>query len=241
MAQDWTGIYVGGSVARRTVDANWKTTCLQEGAPLLSCPDGNYSDRFVNHNPVELSDKDTEFGVYAGAQFQFSSFVVGVEGDWGRAHNQMRQGGIPGAEEPGAIGEFGPDEVTVSAEWDASIRGRLGFLITPTTMFYGTAGISWLKIEASAFCGTEFPDGWCVIDNVGFRDRVSEVLQGYTVGGGMESMLTENIIFRAEYRHSEYDALRHIFFDGRTDNSDAVKARVTTETDTFSLGLAYKF
>ena len=54
-------------------------------------------------------------------------------------------------------------------------------------------------------------------------------------------MLASYLIFRAEYRHAKYDDISHIFFDGLLNNADAVTAKIETETDTFSLGLAFKY
>ncbi len=243
IAETWTGVYLGGTMGRRTVDAEWTTTCLAEGlSGPSSCPDfgGTYADRFPIDNPAQLSDADTRLGLYAGAQLQWDVFVVGAEGDWGNAKNKLKHGGIPGAELPGRSGQK-LDEVSVTADWDASLRGRLGILITPTTMLFATGGVSWIKVEASAFCGVAFENGWCGAPTVGTRETISDILRGYTVGLGLETLITDNIILRGEYRHASYDTIQHIFFLGLNDNQDTITARIETETDTFSVGLAYKF
>ena len=242
VADTWTGVYLGGTIGRRTIDAKWETTCLSDGFPGLSCPDGGFPERLANDNPARLGARDARFGVYSGAQLQLQNFVLGIEGDWGHSRSKMTQGGIPGAEDPGAPGRFGPDQVTVTAEWDASVRGRLGFLLHPATMLYGTGGLAWMKLEASAFCGLEFNSGgWCSPENIGLTDRTSEIVKGFTWGFGMESMLTSGVLLRVEYRRAEYGDLRYKFLAERLNNLDAVTAKIETETNTVSVGLAYKY
>lgn len=243
-AQDlWTGVYAGGTIGRQTFDAHWKTTCLSDGFGI--CPDsgGVLAEQFNADNPVNFGDKDLRLGAFAGAQFQFQGFVFGFEGDWGKVDQDAVNGGIPGAEQPLSPTRYGPDEVRVKAFWDASARVRLGVLVSPSSMLYGTGGLSWMRVQASAICNIEFGQfgGFCLPQNVGFLDKVNQTVEGYTVGGGLETLLTDNILFRAEYRHSQYEDVRYTFFDGRSQNIDAITAQIGTMTDTVTLGFGFKF
>lgn len=240
----WTGFYVGGSLGRRMTDASWETTCVQVGFPGSQCPDssGLYADRLATDNPAFLEDRTTRAGGYAGAQLQWLSLVFGVEGDIAYANSEMTKGGLPGAEDPTSPGRNGPDAITVTAEWDGSIRGKVGVLLNPTMLLFATGGVSWMKVEASAFCGLDFNlGGWCSTENVGRTDRRPEVLQGWTWGAGFENMLTRNLILRGEYRYAEYDTLSDIVLDGNLRNADALAFDVETQTETFAMGLAFKF
>jgi outer membrane immunogenic protein len=226
------------------VDATWETTCVQIGFPGSQCPDssGLYSDRLATDNPTYLQDRTTRAGAYAGAQLQWQAIVFGVEGDIAYANSEMTKGGLPGAEDPTSPGRNGPDAITVTAEWDGSVRGKLGLALSPTMLVFATGGLSWMKIEASAFCGIEFSlGGWCSPENVGRTDTRSKVLQGWTWGAGFESMLTSSLILRGEYRYAEYDTLSDIVLDGNLRNADALAFDLDTETEMFALGLAFKF
>ena len=33
--------------------------------------------------------------------------------------------------------------------WDAGLRGRLGYLVTPWIMVFGTGGVAWQRVEAT--------------------------------------------------------------------------------------------
>jgi outer membrane immunogenic protein len=177
---------------------------------------------------------------YAGFQWQLGRLVVGIEGDYGRASSHQSRPGIAGAEDP-LDPSRGPDESVLAYDWDASLRGRVGFLAAPETMIYATGGRAWLKAEASIHCAVEFPDGWCGADNVGNTSFVEDVLQGRTWGAGIETMLLQHWMLRVEFRRARYEALEHTFFEGVANNVDAVETSIATQTDTISLGLAYKF
>ncbi len=238
----WSGLYVGGAIGQRDGDASWETTCLQPGFSGGSCPHSGpiYATRFEAGNPVEIEIERLRKAGYAGLQWQFGRLVVGVEGDYGKAPSRVSLAGIPGAEDPDDVMR-GPDEIVLAHDWDASARGRIGFLADPTTLFYATAGRSWLKAEASVTCAIEFPDGWCGAANVGRTELVSQVLEGRTWGAGIEALIQEHWMLRLEYRRARYGPLEHVFFDGIERNTDALETAISTDTRTVGFGLAYKF
>lgn len=245
IAQDgWTGFYVGGTIGRRVLDAVWETTCLQAESPFGACPDssGLFSGRFATDNPEELEDRTTRAGGYLGVQLQLQSLVLGAEADIAYAHNEITRGGIPGTLDPTSPGKNGPDAITVKSDWDGSVRGKVGVLLNPTMLLFATGGVSWMKVEARAYCGLEFNlGGWCSPANIGRTDIRSKVARGFTWGAGFENMLTSNLILRGEYRYAEYDTLSGLVMDGNLNNADSVAFDVENETETFAMGLAVKF
>lgn len=78
------------------------------------------------------------------------------------------------------------------SDWSASVRARLGYLVTPTTMLFGTAGWTWSTLDIT-------------ITDGGFLERHSASVNGPQVGFGVETMWTENWIIRTEYLHGFYD------------------------------------
>lgn len=76
-----------------------------------------------------------------------------------------------------------------------SLRGRIGYLVTPGTLLYGTAGWTWsdftryFVVPSAAYSET---------DKVGFG--------GPQAGAGIETMIAPGWIARLEYLYSLYDA-----------------------------------
>ncbi|MCM2292080.1 porin family protein [Allorhizobium sp. BGMRC 0089] len=70
--------------------------------------------------------------------------------------------------------------------WNGSIRGRLGYDLSPF-MVYGTAGLAAADTKISNNVGSD-----------------SKTAFGYTVGAGVEAMVTKNITTRIEYRYTNY-------------------------------------
>jgi outer membrane immunogenic protein len=256
ISSNWTGFYIGGSLGGRWTSSDWTTTCLSSGAAGGSgCPlNANFvpgaTNRFANNNPTDFNSSSLRAGLYGGYNWQFSSrWVAGIEGDFAWANNNKMIAGIPGAEDPTVAGSPGLDTSTVKETWDAGIRGRLGYLINPTLLLFATGGVSWTHLEASAFCGSAFSVGWCgggAGTNVGSSSTSSATMAGWTVGGGLEWMWQPHWLVRAEYRYTDYGTFNYTLFAGPNAGSpginlDAIAASVKVQTNTATLGLAYKF
>jgi outer membrane immunogenic protein len=248
---NWSGFYVGASIGARWEGANWTTTCLRPGVAGNICP-GSVSDlptRVGFNNPANFNSTSLRGGLYGGYNWQFGlAGLVGIEGDWAGGLNNSTNSPIPGADLPNSTGATGLDRASVKETWDAGIRGRLGYLPTRTLLLFGTAGVSWASLQASAFCGVANTAGWCAGGAPGFvgtTSTISKIATGWTVGAGVEWMYTLHWLFRAEYRYTDYGRLSGIFFPGingaGVPNGDAIAAGVKLHTHTALLGIAYKF
>jgi opacity protein-like surface antigen len=80
---------------------------------------------------------------------------------------------------------------SASIDWLATIRGRVGILVQPNLLIYGTAGLAVAHAEAHASVGT-FGFG-------GISVRESDTGTGLVYGIGVESMWTERTSVRLEY------------------------------------------
>lgn len=76
--------------------------------------------------------------------------------------------------------------VDMKEGWNGSVRGRVGYDLSPV-MIYGTAGVAAANNKVSNSSGSD--------------DKTSV---GYTVGAGVETMVTDNITARVEYRYTDY-------------------------------------
>jgi outer membrane immunogenic protein len=119
-------------------------------------------------------------GGLGGYNYMLSSRWVGgieLDGNWQNIETK-------------ATTNFG--QLKGSSDWSASVRARLGYLITPSMMVFGTAGWSWSSLDID-------------INGNGFVEQHSGGVSGPQVGFGVETMYTENWIIRTEYLHSFYD------------------------------------
>jgi len=249
----WTGLHAGIALGGRFSDSTWTTNCLSPGVPGgVGCPlnlVAQNGPRFLNDNPSGFSSATFRPSVYLGYNWQVGNWVLGAEGDvaWGQSNNSLR--GMPGTENLATPGSPGDDTATLKETWDASVRGRAGFLINSNMLLYATGGASWIHMEASAFCGSAAPIGWCrgpagPGSNVGTVNTVSTTRVGWTAGGGIEAMLWFNWLARIEYRYSDYGTFGYTLFSGLGRcgiGCDAIAAETKLHTHTALVGVAYLF
>jgi outer membrane immunogenic protein len=99
---------------------------------------------------------------------------------------------------------------SIRQSWDASLRPRVGFLVTPWTLLYFTAGVAFNHVTASfsyfsTATYTGIPGG--LVDTVAGAGSLEKTLTGGTVGGGVEFALGGNVKARLEYRWSEFGGI----------------------------------
>ena len=108
--------------------------------------------------------------LYGGYNWQLGSAVIGIEADIGTGSFEDSRGGI--STDVYAVG---------------SLRGRLGYLISPDFLIYATAGWAWGDYElAVAGRGT------------------SETFSGYQVGAGTELKFADPWTLRLEYSYTDF-------------------------------------
>jgi outer membrane immunogenic protein len=237
---NWTGFYIGVGLGARADENEWTTTCLQPVLinPTCAPPDSGFVAQFATANPTTF-EPDVGFRVsgYVGYNWQFQNWVIGVEGDVAWADNEETLRGIPGTFLAGNLPLIN-DTASVNDKLDASFRGRVGYLFAPQALFYVTGGVAWLEKEVTASCNAPgFPIGWCAVVPQAQSDSNHHI--GWTVGGGIEWMLTPNWILRAEYRYSEYQEETYTFFGANP--IDSFRFDVDARTHTAYAGIAYKF
>ena len=243
---DWTGFYIGGDIGGRWSDSNWTTTCLQPGF-AATCVPSAFPAQFAFNNPSNFNSTSLKGGLYGGYNWQFNqTWVAGLEGDFQWGDKNRTKAGIPGAENPTVAGSPGLDFSSVRQTWDASLRARLGFLVSPSVLLFGTGGVAFTHVESSAHCGSNFPVGWCAINGV-FQNTTqtrSSDRAGWTVGAGVEAMIAPNWLLRGEYRYADYGKFGSTIFAGNNGfvvNGDAINFATSLRTQSATVGIAYKF
>jgi outer membrane immunogenic protein len=141
-------------------------------------------------------------GLIAGYDYQVAPrIVLGAEADVSASNIDSEISGV------GA-------DVKASNDWDWSVRGRAGYLITPGTMLFAAVGYDAAHVKLSG------------IPNFSW----SSTLDGVQFGGGIETALTDHISLRAEYLHTLYGS--KTVFGPISIKPSAGKARI---------GITYKF
>lgn len=226
----WTGVYLGGEAGARWSDSTWTTYGLLD--PVFA----GQNFRLPQGNPASFDSTSARLGAYLGYNWQFAtSWVAGLEGNiaWGDSKKSLA--GIPGTWAPGTqAAMIALDGSSVKLGWDAAIRGRLGVLVTPNVLLFGTGGVAWQDVSVSANC--QPGGGWdCgLVRNTTFND----VKTGWTAGAGVEAKIMSNWLVRGEYRYADFGRTDYLFFPK---SSDAVWLHHDLKTHTVSVGLAYQF
>ena len=88
-----------------------------------------------------------------------------------------------------------------SLSWFGTVRGRLGVLASPTWLFYATGGLAYGGIKSSealtVAAGGPFPAG-------AFANSVNTTKAGWTVGGGVEGVVSGNWTAKLEYLYMDF-------------------------------------
>ncbi|MCB8836604.1 outer membrane protein [Aurantimonas sp. VKM B-3413] len=144
---------------------------------------GAYAGAFVGYNTTNFNqsggasfDADGFVGgVYSGYNFQDGPLVYGLEADFGGS-------GVDGNGYNAAAGAQTGAEENVFG----SLRARVGVAADPFLVFAtGGAAVSNNKLTLGSASDTK-------------------TSTGYTVGGGIDAKITDNVSARLEYRYSDY-------------------------------------
>ncbi len=84
---------------------------------------------------------------------------------------------------------------SVELVWQGTVRTRFGW-VAGNWLYYGTAGI--------AFTGFSWSETLSVADGASQTVSKNGVLTGVVFGGGVETWIGENLLFRVEYLHEDF-------------------------------------
>jgi len=147
-------------------------------------------------------------GGYAGYDHQFdgSPVVVGVETDlnYNTAHDSKANAG---------------GRIRNDLNWSGATRARIGYAMD-NVMVYGAGGVAYgeHKVKARVGAASSSDDKTAI---------------GYTVGGGVEAKVADNVTARVDYRYNDYGTDSFKVPGGKV-KSDLTENRLTA-------GVAYKF
>ncbi|UFW50817.1 MULTISPECIES: outer membrane protein [Bradyrhizobium] len=244
----WGGFYVGAGLGFRASESSVNVNSATDTtAPLVLQNMFVAGDCFAGLPCVTgRSFNGTAFRIspYLGYNWQIGRTVLGLEGDVAYADQTTRIFGAAYPATPFDGGASTSNSFALKTTWDASIRGRAGYLVDPAVLLYGTAGPSWIHVETTSNCSTLLSaDGACV-PGLGLAPATitnSRTQLGYTVGAGIEAMLWPNWIARAEYRFADYGHFSNTDIRTAAAGVQTVSYDTSLKTHTATFGLAYKF
>jgi len=180
----WSGFYVGGHAGY-----GWANDPTQ----VMAQPD-TFGPGLVPTMVGGVRSDGYVGGFQAGANWQSKGFVGGLEID-------LSKTGIEGsASASGIDNNIPPDPVTgvLSDKIDllGSVRARVGYLVQPDLLLYGTGGLAWSRVEqtfnnlATTFAFTQMTPTWRA---------------GWVAGaGGQLRLWNSNWLARLEYLHYDF-------------------------------------
>jgi outer membrane immunogenic protein len=158
IVSDWSGFYIGAAGGY-----GW-------GSTSFDWADAPYDN---------ASPKGGLFGGYAGYNWQFGSWVTGLEvdGSWANLTTTST-------------------DFTQKTDTLGSVRGRFGYTVLPSLLAYGTVGAGWGHTTLDLTpAGASFFTG----------PGSSSITQfGWVAGAGLEYKFYGNWIARAEYLHYDF-------------------------------------
>lgn len=155
------------------------------------------------------------YGGDLGYDVAFGQVVVGAEGEITGSTSKVDNNPI----NPNNFG-YG----RVKAGRDLYLGGRLGYIVSPTTMVYGKVGYTNARLDLTRNDG---------VTNTGR----SYNLDGFRVGAGVEKALSPRTYAKIEYRYSNYSDARLEYPNGaNTNNFD-----VDTDRHQVVAGVGFRF
>jgi outer membrane immunogenic protein len=186
----WTGFYAGLNLG-----GGWNSNSINPNQ-LSPYASGNGQ---IFYLPGNTQGGNNAGGVVGGGQigynYQFgNSFLVGLETDIQGTSMSSKSGNTNNIlyPDPNLVGSFlvplAPGgNPGVSLNWFGTVRGRAGFLATPTLLLYGTAGFAYGGVSG------------------GFSNY-SNTRTGWTAGGGVEWMFMPKWSAKAEYLYTDLNS-----------------------------------
>lgn len=190
----WTGFYVGGNVGYDWSSGSSGISVLSTD-PALAAP----LAVFVAAGSLPAALSPSAKGVIGGGQFGYNwqvspQWLVGLEADF--------QGSDVKGSTTQVLAPAGFDvtstTVTKGIDWFGTVRGRVGVLVAPQWLLYGTGGFAYGRTKSS-FGITDLTNGCVVGATICASAASSGTSTGWSAGAGTEVMFAPNWSFKAEY------------------------------------------
>ena len=152
----------------------------------------------------DLSSAGFTGGVQGGYNWQNGNVVFGGEADFG-AFDFSTSASPAGVFPFVFAGTTYALSESATAQWLATLRGRLGYAVTPDLLIYGTGGIAFTDFEFSSRYADN-ANGVGLPGGAGFTSR-SRFMVGWTLGAGGEWLMDRNWSIKAEYLYVDFGSM----------------------------------
>lgn len=241
-APSWTGFYAG-------LHGGWGATSNGNGVVTTS---GTGEPNLFIPKSIDIASKGALFGGHGGFNWQFApNVVVGLEGDITGAGMKGSGNAVPECTPPNCSIATqvmsGVHSMERQIDWLASLRGRLGFS-WGHNLAYVTGGAAWTKVRSDGY--TSEASFLCIgkdgTEGCAFPVSLRETKNGWTIGGGFETLLSPNWSIRVEYLRYTFDG-SSVTVDGQpATNCQLASCTTDYSFPSFSIqtvraGMSYRF
>ncbi|WP_375624594.1 MULTISPECIES: outer membrane protein [unclassified Bartonella] len=253
----WTGFYLGGQVGN--FSSKTKVTTPGEDKELFKkdntpSPSGFMGGIYAGSN-VDLGNGlilgvETD-AVWADREESKKARELTLTGEDAAKFNAALEKAKVGLEGPQQFAEG--DKVTemhsYKEKWSGATRVRIGFAAVDRIMPYVAGGVAYAQVQGiQSVAGkgkrpkvVQKADGNEHGPEAGAKQDVNltggtwaddtKTMLGFTIGGGVDFAMTDNVLLRAEYRYSDF---------GKKKFADDTR-EFNYKTNDFRVGVAYKF
>jgi outer membrane immunogenic protein len=233
-AWNWSGFYIGGHGGY-----GWGRNSQTD------VNDPFFIGKFPGFNIPGFDPKGFLGGVQAGANWQTGAIVAGLEGDISFADIKASTFNLPPPSVGGGFASTGTTANSGAFDLLGSGRARLGYLVTPNVLLYGTGGLAWTRFvqNTDMTSVTVFPPPG---PGFGLLSSTSTPTWrfGWVAGIGAEARLFDtNWLARLEYLHYDFgnsgSSSNQAF--GLPAGTLATRSSGDLTLDVVRAGLSYKF
>jgi outer membrane immunogenic protein len=212
----WTGFYLGMNAgyewgANNTV--NTATADLFGNPVLINGPVYGVASAALATFSQTPQNNGFIGGGQIGYNYQFAnSWVVGLEADFdGIANDNGTASRFVSAKVAGGPAEFLTETDTNSRRLNylGTVRGRIGYLLTPTLLIYGDGGLAYGGIQSSTGIVQSITAAPGVPNPWGAFGGVSSTRIGWAAGGGAEWMFLPNWSAKVEYLYYDLGSVTY--------------------------------
>ncbi len=220
----WTGFYVGGNIGY-----SWGNG------------DSNYNEPAFGPVglPVPISASQKLDGLIGGGQIGYNwqadkTWVFGLEAD---IQGSGEKGGSSNSYTYGVIDPTLTLTNNADIQWFGTVRGRVGVLVNPTLLLYGTGGLAYGGISASGSVN----DGFVAATTWSFGETTTKV--GWTLGAGIEGAIpnTSDWTWKLEYLYIDFGTVSGNNLDFFDLSHDPYSWGTRVTDNILRVGLNYRF
>ncbi|MFA5898869.1 MAG: outer membrane beta-barrel protein [Hyphomicrobium sp.] len=206
---DFSGAYIGVNAGAAWGSSSYATSpgCVPPGVEGVFCEANSISS--VNGLAVastgtgDLTSSGFTGGIQGGYNWQFGRIVFGGEGDFG-AFSLSKSANRAGVFPSPFLGTTYALNESMSTDWLITLRGRVGYTVLPHLLLYGTAGVALTDFRFSSSYADNAIDPLQSLTGGTGSTSISNVMTGWTIGGGGEWLLDSRWSIKAEYLYIDF-------------------------------------